>query len=136
VCFLRLMKEDRNVASGGKGHLDRVVSALPLVERRQALAKPVSLDPGDRVLSCPEGCRGAAENFRGDVVFVQLLDIASGEFRAHVPEQMRQPRRPSQRFHDAVQFAALRIGELGTSFPGHRHSSRRDFFHVTSIASL
>ncbi len=71
--MLRFLDENRNVASGRQSHLDRMISALRLIERRQALAEAVSLDPRDRVFGRVKDGLGASKNLGCDVVFVDLV---------------------------------------------------------------
>jgi hypothetical protein len=91
-----------------------MVSTLCLVEHRQALSEPVSLDPRDRILSGIEYLLRAPQDIRCDVVFVKLAGFAGEELLPHVSEQARQPGPPCQRFDNALQFGPFRFGDLGS----------------------
>ena len=54
------VNENRDIATSGKRQLDGMVFALLLVERRQTLSEPVSLNSRDRVFSGIEHGFGAA----------------------------------------------------------------------------
>src|SRR5437763_16792439 len=84
---LRLMNENRNIASGRESHLDGVIAALCLVKRGQALPEPVRLDPGDRIFGGIENSFGASKNLGGDVVFRDLVQFAGKRRLANISER-------------------------------------------------
>src|SRR6266498_4980791 len=99
---LGLVNENRNVASRGKSHMDRMISALPLVELGQAFSKPVCLDPRNCVFASAEYRLGTTQDFGRDVVFIKLVGVARGQLLAHISEQVRQSWPFCQRSQDAL----------------------------------
>src|ERR1035437_957366 len=104
-----------------------MVSSLGLIVLREALSKPVSLDPRDGVLSGVKDGLGAAKDFGCDVVFVKLVDFARKELLSHISEHPRQSRRSGKRSGNTLQFGAFRLGRSTIRNQRHHHNSRRDF---------
>jgi hypothetical protein len=65
-----------------------MISPLRLVERGQALSKPVRLDPRDRVIRGVEYGLGAPQDIGRNVVFVDLVQFAGKKLLPHVLEQL------------------------------------------------
>jgi len=69
-----------------------MISSLALVELRETLSKPVSLDSRNGILSGVEHGLGAAKHFSCDVVFVKLVNFARKQLLSHIPKQTRHSR--------------------------------------------
>ena len=104
------VNEDRSIASRRKSHLDRMIFPISLIELREALSKPVCLDPANCVFSRIEYGFRAAKDFGCDVVFVQIVDFTRRELLPHITKQLGQSWPPGQRFYNTLQFGAFRLG--------------------------
>jgi len=86
----------------------------------------VGLDPRDRVLSGIECSLRTAKDFRCDVVFVKPVGFSGEAFLPHISEQVGQPRPPSQRFYNTLQFGPLCLDMLAVGMLRH-HCNSKEF---------
>src|SRR5689334_17418317 len=114
-----LTNKNRKIASWGESHLDRMVFAVARIEVGQSLSEPMRFHSCDCVIACIEYSLGTAKDFSCDVVFIELVDVASEQLLSHILEYLRQSWPLSQCRDYALQFRPFRLGKSRSGILGH-----------------